>query len=119
MASDFFLPGVEKVLKDAGRWVPAGENGHAVLVGIDGTPDALKAIHSGYEDATVSQPLDLYAKYSILYAKEAVAGKTFSAGETDHNSKISQNELGQLSDGLPAPLVTKQNAEDPILWGNQ
>jgi ribose transport system substrate-binding protein len=72
MASDFFLPGVEKVLKDAGRWVPAGENGHVALIGVNGTPDALKAIHSGYQDATVSQ-LQRTRQASIFSRRQAAA----------------------------------------------
>jgi ribose transport system substrate-binding protein len=119
MASDFFLPGVAKVLRDAGRWTPAGAKGHMALIGIDGTPDALKAIRDGYEDATVAQPLNLYAKYSVYYAKEAAEGKAFAEGPTDHNSNISLNKFNQLSDGLPAPLVNKGNAANPDLWGNK
>lgn len=119
MASDFFLPGVANVLQDAGRWVPVGQPNHVTLIGIDGTPEALKAIREGYQDATVSQPLDLYAKYAVKYAKEAAGGATFAEGATDHDSTISKNEFGHLSDALPAPLVTAENVEDTKLWGNK
>src|SRR5262249_16932921 len=32
MASDFFLPGIAKVLQDANRWVPVGQQGHVTLI---------------------------------------------------------------------------------------
>jgi ribose transport system substrate-binding protein len=116
-ASDFFAPGIEKVLKSQNKWIKVGAPGHIAIVGIDGTADGLKNIRDGYQDATVSQPLDLYAKYSVQYAKDAAAGKKFAAGKTDHNSVI-EEQNGMLADLLPAPLVTKKNVDDPTLWAN-
>ena len=49
--------------------------------------------------------------------KEALAGKTFKPGPTDHGSNIVAIPNG-LEDQLPAPLVTKANVNDPALWGN-
>jgi ABC-type sugar transport system substrate-binding protein len=116
-ASDFFAPGIKKVLKSQGKWKKVGEPGHIAIVGIDGTAEGLQNIRDGYQDATVSQPLDLYAKYSVQYAKEAAAGKKFAAGKTDHDSVI-EEQNGMLADLLPAPLVTKKNVDDPSLWAN-
>ncbi len=117
MASDFFIPGVEKTLKSLGKWVKTGESGHVTLVGIDGTSEALGLIRDGYQDATVSQPANSYAEWAIKYAAAAAAGKTFSAGKTDHGSTIVKVQTG-LADLLPAPLVTKENVDDSTLWGN-
>jgi hypothetical protein len=50
-ASDFFQPGVEKVLRDQGKWHKVGEPGHMTLIGIDGTGEALDSIRAGYQDA--------------------------------------------------------------------
>ncbi|MFJ4172091.1 sugar ABC transporter substrate-binding protein [Paenarthrobacter sp. NPDC089714] len=119
MASDFFVPGIQKVLQDLNKWQPVGTPGHVALVGIDGTSDALKLIRDGYQDATIAQPLNDYAKYSIQYANEAATGKTFSEGPTDHGSTITKNSAGQLADSLPSPVVTKANADDKTLWANQ
>ncbi|MHC6594762.1 sugar ABC transporter substrate-binding protein [Arthrobacter sp. C152] len=119
MASDFFVPGIQKVLQDLNRWQPAGTAGHVTLVGIDGTSDALNNIRQGYQDATIAQPLNDYAKYSVKYANDAAAGKTFSEGATDHGSTIAKNAAGQLADSLPSPVVTKANADDKTLWANQ
>jgi ribose transport system substrate-binding protein len=118
-ASDFFAPGIQKVLQSQNKWKKVGEPGHVAIVGIDATPEALELIRQGYQDATVAQPLNLYAEYSIKYAKEAAEGKTFQEGPTDHDSVIERNENGSLADLLPAPLVTKDNVDDKALWANQ
>jgi ribose transport system substrate-binding protein len=90
-----------------------------VIVSNDGIPQEYEAIRKGEIDATVSQPADLYAKYGLLYLKEAMEGQTFKVGPTDHGSKIVEVAPGVLEDELPAPLVTKANVDDKSLWGNQ
>lgn len=116
-ASDDFFPGVSKVLQEFKMWVPAGQPGHVAIVGIGGNPVDLQAIGQGYQDATVSQPLNLYAKYGIYYAQNAVRGMTWQLGPTDHNSQIVMSQ-GSMEDALRATLVTKDNYGDPSLWGN-
>ena len=102
---------------------------HVYVVSNDGVPEELKDIASGVIDATVSQPADQYAKYGIWYAQQALAGKTFAPGPTDHNSNIVQIRAGVLEDQLSAPLVTKAAGDfgngvtsiastDTSLWGN-
>jgi ribose transport system substrate-binding protein len=119
MQSDsVMLAGVLNVLNRAGKAAKVGEPGHITLVSIDGTPAALEKIRSDELDAAVSQPLDLYAKYGVDYLRQAVAGKTFKKGPTDHDSKI-VDFAGNPMDLLPAPLVTKDNVDDEKLWGNQ
>lgn len=118
MQSDsIMLSGVMSVLKSAGRLHKAGEEGHIYLASIDGTPRALQAVRDGYVDIVVSQPLDLYAQYSIHYAKAALDGKTFAEGPTDHGSVI-KKDGDNLRDVLPSTVVTLDNAKDPNLWGN-
>lgn len=111
------LAGVQKVLQDQGKTAKAGESGHIVAVGIDGTSAALAAVRDGSLDAVISQPLDAYAKYGIEYIKRAMAGETFQTGPTDHDSTVVQ--VGEsLQDLLPSPTVTKDNVDDKTLWGN-
>ncbi len=118
MQSDsIMLSGVMSVLRNAGRLHKAGEEGHIYLASIDGTPRALQGIRDGYMDIVVSQPLDLYAQYSVHYAKAALEGKTFTEGPTDHGSVI-KKEGDNLRDVLPSTVVTSENASDPNLWGN-
>lgn len=112
------LAGVKQALKSVGRDAKVGEEGHVVVVGIDGTPQGLDAVRDGTVDAIVSQPIDLYAKYGVSYLKEAAAGKTQRTGPTDHDSTIVETTGGNLEDRLPSPVVTKDNVDDPNLWGN-
>ncbi|MEO3854549.1 sugar ABC transporter substrate-binding protein [Acrocarpospora sp. B8E8] len=111
------LAGVQQTLRTQGKLTKVGEAGHIVSVGIDGSKAALDAVREGTLDAVISQPLDLYAKYGIQYIKDAMAGKAYQPGPTDHNSTIVQ--AGEsLQDLLPSPTVTKENVDDASLWGN-
>ena len=119
MQSDsVMLAGVLNVLKSAGKQKDVGQPGHIFLVSIDGTPLALQKIREGSLDAAISQPLDLYVKYGLYYLQAAVDGKKFAQGPTDHDSRIAELN-GNPMDLLPAPIVTKANAGDAKLWGNQ
>jgi hypothetical protein len=69
-------------------------------------------------DAEVSQPVDLYGKYAAAYLRDAIAGKVYNLGPTEHGSEIDDYK-GNLADMLPSPLVTKTNADDPSRWGNK
>ena len=119
MQSDsVMLAGVLNVLKSADKLKKVGEEGHIPLVSIDGTPYALDKIREGMLDAAVSQPLESYVKYGLAYLQDAMAGKSFAVGPTDHDSQIVEYK-GNLMDLLPSPVVTSENVDDAGLWGNQ
>ena len=128
MESSFALAGTLQVLNQKGLQVPPTDPKHVFVVSNDGIPEELKDIAAGKIDATVSQPADLYAQYGLYYVQQALAGKTFAPGKTDHNSTIVQVRPGLLEDQLSAPLVTADgttiNGEttlkstDTSLWGN-
>jgi simple sugar transport system substrate-binding protein/ribose transport system substrate-binding protein len=117
-AGGVFLQPTLALLEQKHLLKPPGTPGHITIISNDGIPDEFKAIKAGQIDATISQPADLYAKYALYYAKAALAGQTFKPGPTDHNSTIVSIPNG-LEDQLPAPLVTKDNVDDPTLWANQ
>ncbi|MBQ0851850.1 sugar ABC transporter substrate-binding protein [Streptomyces sp. NPDC057621] len=117
-AGGVYLAPTLQTLKSKGLLKKAGEKGHISIVSNDGIPQEYDAIRKGQIDATVSQPADLYAKYGMYYIKAAMEGKTFEPGPTDHDSEIVKLPGGILEDQLPAPLVTKDNVDDPELWGN-
>jgi ribose transport system substrate-binding protein len=116
--SDYALSPTLNVLKQAGRDAKVGEEGHIYNISIDASPQALELIRSGDLDAGISQPLDLYAKYGVQYLLDALAGKELALGKTDHGSEVVEFN-GNKMDLLPAVLVTKENVDDPNLWGNQ
>ncbi|MFD1211170.1 sugar ABC transporter substrate-binding protein [Arthrobacter sp. GCM10027362] len=118
LASDSVMAdSVSNVLKNQDKWAKTGEPGHIHVATIDGTPKALGLVKDGYFDTVISQPVDLYAKYSVAYLKDAIAGKKHAPGPTDHGSEIIEKD-GQLTDVLPSPVVTSKNVGDPALWGN-
>ncbi|MFE2045629.1 sugar ABC transporter substrate-binding protein [Streptomyces sp. NPDC059477] len=117
-AGGVYLAPTLQTLKSKGMLKKAGEDGHITIVSNDGIPQEYEAIRNGEIDATVSQPADLYAKFGMYYIKAAMEGKTFEPGPTDHGSEIVKLPSGILEDQLPAPLVTKENVDDPELWGN-
>ncbi|MDI9829834.1 sugar ABC transporter substrate-binding protein [Streptomyces sp. KAU_LT] len=117
-AGGVYLAPTLQTLKSKGMLKKAGQDGHIRIVSNDGIPQEYDAIRKGEIDATVSQPADLYAKYGMYYIRAAMEGKTFRPGPTDHGSTIVKLPSGILEDQLPAPLVTKDNVDDPELWGN-
>jgi ribose transport system substrate-binding protein len=112
------VPGIIAAEKAAGKFTKVGAPNHIVLFSNDGTPQEHGWIRQGQEDATISQPANLYASFAVFYAKQAVAGVKYHAGmKTDHGSKII-TLLGNLEDAIVAPVVSKSNVNDPALWGN-
>lgn len=128
MQSSFALPGTLQLLRQRGLLVAPDDPKHVFIVSNDGIPEELKDIGAGNIDATVSQPADLYAKWALRYVKDAIDGKKYKPGPTDHDSTIVAVRPGVLEDQLAAPLVTLDGAtfgdvpsvkfDDKSLWGN-
>jgi ABC-type sugar transport system substrate-binding protein len=115
--SELFNASVLAVLDQAGLEAPVGEEGHVVLISIDGTTAALEQIRSDELDATVSQPLSGYAQVTCdLIQQQVVEGQALEPGEAE-NGEIITTDIGHEYQ-IPATLVTKDNVDDPSLWGN-
>jgi len=98
--------GIIAAEKSKNKYSDVGSTNHIALVGNDGSPHECDLIRAKTLDATIDQPADKYAYYAIYYAKQAIAGTKYTAGQTtDHNSSI-LTVAGNLEDGLAAPLVT-------------
>ena len=101
--------GALRAVRQASRNVPIGDPRHIIIVGIDGTRQALTAIRKGELDATLSQnPLTMAAQ-SVKYVD------LFFNGD---RSKIPGHEF------WPHILITKDNIDSPEvkaygLWGEQ
>ena len=66
--------GAIRAIKQANRFRPRGDAGHIVVIGIDGTAQALAAIRDGQMDATLSQnPLTMAAQ-SVSYVDQYLRG---------------------------------------------
>jgi ribose transport system substrate-binding protein len=113
------VPGILQALKSAEHSALSGQPGHVVLVSNDGVPFELADIRAGTLDATIDQPADQYAGYSVLYARDALEGKAFkTGGQSLSKSGAFVTLYGNLEDPIKAPLVTKANVNSSSLWGN-
>lgn len=66
--------GAIRAIKQANRLRPAGDAGHIVVIGIDGTAQALAAIRDGQMDATLSQNPLTMATQSVAYVDQYLSG---------------------------------------------
>jgi ribose transport system substrate-binding protein len=96
-ANDDNTVGAERAIDGANRFHPAGDPEHILIIGLDGTAQALDAIRSGKQDATISQnPINM-AKRSMGFIKDLlVDGKKVPA-----------------HDYWPTILITKDNIDSP------
>ncbi|GIN69574.1 D-ribose ABC transporter substrate-binding protein [Bacillus sp. J14TS2] len=99
--NDDMQRGVLSGLRQVDKLKTAEEDGYIVSVGVDGTPEALERIRKGEQAATVNQdPFEMGAlavQTAIKYIKgEDVPKEQFT----------------------PPVLITKENVDDPDLWGN-
>lgn len=89
--------GAIRAIKQANRFRPIGDTGHIVIIGIDGTAQALAAIRDGQMDATLSQnPLTMAAQ-SVAYVDQYLRG----------DKNIPKHQF------WPHILITKDNIEGP------
>lgn len=117
-SDSIMLPGVLAQLKRVGKDARAGQPGHVFVVSIDGSAAALDAIRQGRMDVALASQIHEMGDLGISYLKDAMAGKTFEPGPTDHESTV-VDDGGVLHDPLPLTPVTKQNVDDETLMGNQ
>ena len=115
--------GVVPALDRLGKLKPVGDKNHIILLGIDGTPDALDWIRKGTMDSTSSQPLYDYGIICVRYIKDSLEGKEITPGTVEEQgalwspAKIQKGKVG-LELQLATTLVTKDNVDNPGLWGN-
>jgi ribose transport system substrate-binding protein len=78
-ANDDNAVGAIKAIDGMHRFKPIGDAGHIVIIGIDGTAQALQAIRDGKLDATISQNPVKMAATAVDFAKAISEGKTVDA----------------------------------------
>ncbi len=78
-ANDDNTVGAEKAIDNANRYKPLGDKTHILVIGADGTAQALSAIRAGKQDATISQnPIQMAAK-ALSFIKDYTAKKDVPA----------------------------------------
>lgn len=115
--------GVYEAVEAAGKLKKVGENGHIIMVSLDGEPAALDRITEGYMDGTVSLDwhavaaicLEMMDKY-IFDGKELPA--TYEVKESYFKFPWESTEIKNATDwkgpwiSLPTHKVNKDNAQD-------
>ena len=100
--------GAMRAIRQANRFAPIGDPKHIIIIGIDGTEQALTAIREGQMDGTLSQnPLTMAAQ-SVSYVEDYLHGD---------KAKIPAHQF------WPHMLITKANIDSPAvkeygLWGD-
>jgi ribose transport system substrate-binding protein len=95
--------GAANAIDQAGKFKPIGDKNHIIVIGIDGTRQAIQAIKDGRIDATISQvPIEM-GEMAVEYVKQALVDKKSVEEHT-----ITRNFL-----------VTKENVGKEKLWATE
>ncbi|RGU90098.1 sugar ABC transporter substrate-binding protein [Clostridium sp. AF15-17LB] len=116
--------GVYEAVEAAGKLKKVGEDGHIIMVSLDGEPAALDRISEGYMDGTVN--LDWHAVAAIcleMMDKYIFEGKdlpdTYEAKDSYFKFSWDSTEIKDATEwkgpwiSLPTHKIDKDNAQDP------
>ena len=104
-ASDIAMHGgVEPALKQINKLIKAGEKGHIIITSVDGGPQGIDAIRSGYIDGIAVQSLIVMGYKAAETAHKAVKGELPEEG---------------LIVKIAPVAATMANVDSPDLWANQ
>lgn len=123
--SDSPCMGLYEALSKTDNLFKVGEDGHVILVTIDGEPIAIERIKEGYYDASVNQDAVGYAEIAVeMLTKYLLVGEEVPTGTEYVNEKYvwEKTEIVESDNGpmivVPYTMITKENADDERLWGN-
>jgi ABC-type sugar transport system substrate-binding protein len=115
---------VLSALEQLGKKVKNDDPKHIFLTGVDGCPDALKAIRDGFSDEASSQPMPDFGVVLSDYAQNVFDGKPITEGDVVKEgaawspAKIVKSDTGFMLN-LATTKVTSANVDEPALWANQ
>lgn len=118
-----YMPGTLDVLREGGRLLKRGEEGHIFLAGVDGSADGVQAIKDGWADQVSNQPIPDFGIVADwierqLQGEAATEGEVVREGALWSPAHIKLSDVGpQLF--LATTSVTEANMNDPGLWANQ
>lgn len=122
-----YTPAAKAALTSIGRWVKAGEEGHVVLAGMDGSNMAVNAVKCGFMDYVADFT---FPKLSPVLAEQVLqylnTGSTAAVGDVVPVTGstitgvpvISRPEFAGPVLSIPIFGVTKGTAADPLLFAN-
>jgi len=118
-----YTPGTLQVLEELGKLVPAGEDGHIFLAGVDACLQALDAIRAGFSDQASNQPIPDFGVVAVDFIEKELAGEAVQAGEVVQEGALWSPGRIEMSDVGPqlflsTTSVGPDNVDDERLWGN-
>lgn len=123
--SDSPCMGLYNALEQTGNLHKVGEDGHVIIVTIDGEPIAIKRLNEGYYDSTINQDAVAYAEIGVeMLTKYLIPGKEIPLGEYTNDkyswgtTEITEDPEKGLMLVVPHTVITAENCNDPKLWGN-
>jgi ABC-type sugar transport system substrate-binding protein len=105
-ATDGFLPPIWSALQKAGRYAPAGDPNHVVVLSIDGDPQGCAAVKAGWADAGYATPIAEMTKRSLQIIIDIAK---------DHK-KIADKDRIQLLPGVEYTKANLASVENNV-WG--
>ena len=123
-----YTPAAKAALSAIKKWVPAGEEGHVILVGEDGTNQAVNAIKCGYMEQTGDFALaDISPLLGSLMMDYLKTGAMPKVGDMVSRPNTLWKEAKVIEkEGISGPLVylpiyaiTKDTATNPDLFANK
>jgi ABC-type sugar transport system substrate-binding protein len=95
IASDFIITSVQSVLEKAGKWIPAGKEGHIWIGSQDVFPISIKFIQDGFIDFDTAYDLEAMAANFAPMAYDILEGKTPAQRKVTVSGKvISKTNVG-------------------------
>ncbi len=119
-----YAAGTVQTLKEIGQFVPAGEDGHIFIGGIDGCSDNLDLIRAGATDQTSGQPIPDFGTLVADFMEKRFNGEAIEPGEVEQEGalwspgRLEMTEIGMVL-YLSTTSITRDNVDVPGLWGNQ
>jgi len=113
--ADSMIPSVVPVLEGNDY-----QKGDIKLIGTDGDPSALELIRDGWMEVSIGVPMVQQCWGMFEFLDEIIAGEEIKEGSYDIKgvaADLVQEEWGPTL-YLPGEIITKDNVDDPGLWGN-
>lgn len=95
--SDMYLPPIKSALEQIGRWKPRGEEGHVMVLSMDGDAYGMQCVKDGYSEADAVVDAKACGEWGVEYALKLVNGEIEGDGAVEN---------------FPGFLVTYENFDE-------
>jgi len=113
--ADFRVPAITPVLERHGY-----KAGDVLIIGTDGMPSGLDQIRNGWMIETVAVPMVQQVWGLFQFMDKVLAKKTIAAGGYDVKGIKAELKIEKWGPTLylPGEIISKDNVNNPELWGN-